>query len=240
MARPTSDQYSPAAVLILPTAYFLCYVVIHVLQILFLEAKSVDFRLLVAAPFLERFHSSLLSALTVGLCSSLLMLSLATALRFRIGELAMAAPASLFRIFSIFLIGQTLILIAGHSAIFAAALSVQAQSNEELTNLYKAATDYVVVFTVFVAVGSLWLLETYLHRVYQRLAHVFPSRSLSARRHTKILASLALFSLALIVLKILLPASTVRIDGPTVSLMVAIFELLVFFATIYVSVARDK
>jgi hypothetical protein len=240
MTNSTADQHSPAAVLFLPTAYFLCYVIIHVLQILFLEAKSVDLRLLLEGTFLEKFHSSLLSALTVGLCSSLLMLSLATALRFRLGELAMAAPASLFRIFSIFLIGQTLILIAGHSAIFAAALSTQEQSNEELANIYKAGTEYVVVFTVFVAVASLWLLETYLHRVYQRLAHVFPSRSLSARKHTKILASLALFSLALIVLKIFLPASSVRIDGPTVSLMVAIFELLVFIATIYVSLARDK
>jgi hypothetical protein len=221
-------------VLALPCLYFLCYVLVHIMQVVFLEARTRDYSVLFTRCFLDKYHPSLLSALTVGLCSSLLMLSLATAMRFRIGELAIAAPGSLFRLFAIFLVGQTLILIAGHGAIFAAALSaVDVPQPSDLLS----GVETVVFITVFIAVACLWMLEFYMNRIYTMLKDIFPRRAQSGQNHTRILAALAAFSLVLLLIKAFVPR--LRFEPLTVSGMIAIFEGIVFIATIYVATKRD-
>jgi hypothetical protein len=236
-------------VLTLPMVYLLIYVFIHLLQIYVLEADEgmrADFHL---DRFVEKFHAGILSAITIGVCSALLMLSLSTALRFRVHELAIAAPGSLFGLFSIFLSGQILVLVAGHVSIFVSAVAnreaaadVAGEPSAQMPlSVYANAADYVLVVTIFVALLSLWAFERYLGGVYVRIEKIFPNRAGHERDHVRVLATLAIIPLVFILVKLGVGfAFSKVIHGPTVSIFVGALELVVFVYTVVVSMQRSK
>ncbi len=184
----TANQLSKPEIY-LPLLFLLAYIIIHAYQILMTGAAAHSLEIFVdkhSDPETYADHGKeLASAVTLGMSAALLTLSLAMALRHKSRDLAIAAPDAIFWLFSIYLVGQIFVLIAGHAAIISSSAS---------TNAY---FSIVVTFTLFGALITVFLMEYYIIKIYRAARDVFPEKSSIESNHSKWLLLLAISSFVL-------------------------------------------
>jgi hypothetical protein len=217
----------------LPLLFLFAYIAVHAYQILMTGAAvhslEVFFRKLSDPETYAEHGKELASAVTLGMSASLLTLSLAMALRHKSRDLAIAAPNAIFWLFSIYLVGQIFVLIAGHAAIISSAAS---------TNAYFSV---VVTFTLFGALITVFLMEYYIIKTYRAARDVFPEKSIIESNHSKWLLLLAIGSFVLGMVKNLFASfDALRLGAISTVLLLDSFIFLASITLIARSIADEN
>jgi heme/copper-type cytochrome/quinol oxidase subunit 4 len=110
--------------------------------------------------------------ITIGLCSSLLILSFGMFLSHGLGAISLAYPKAFPKAFIIFVIGLTVVQIAGHAEIFVN--SRESSNSGEKVNF---AIVVVASSTYLASFLSLYWLESFYGELYKRLKSQLPKIS---------------------------------------------------------------
>ena len=117
----------------------------------------------------EEFWSEISGPITIGLCTSLLILSFGMFLHNGQRGISLASPGSFFNAFMIFAVGITVVQISGHAEIFVNACGLEETSctvSQEMKLV--SVTSYLLTWPVLV-----WL-ESFYRRIYSGLQDQLP------------------------------------------------------------------
>jgi hypothetical protein len=154
------------AVLVASGLFFLSYTCIHI----WLNLTDQGTRDFGEAWYSTSFANVLVEMsgpTTISVCSSLLILVYGAFLLNGLDQLSIADPMVFLDAFLIFIVGQILVQVAGHSEI---ALNNALLANDDPPMWL----DLASLFTYPVLFGSLYFLERYEDRVYENLKEKFP------------------------------------------------------------------
>lgn len=172
-AEEDHEHVSLLGPVVLSVIYTVAYITVHVWVSVNTEALMK-----------KGWMYAILSPISIGISTGLLTLSMAVAMREGVRHFGSAAPESLFKLFSIYIVGQTLILVAGHIEIYAP----QLQSLQVIGGL---VANLVGFLTLSLAITTLLVMEVYVSGVYNRLKHRSPGTATLQSGRARFLALLA-------------------------------------------------
>ena len=174
--------------------YTLIYIAVH---------AFVSFMTLRLAHDAAAYHlSPYLAPIGIGISSGLMTLSVGVGLKEGIRHFGAVAPDSLFKLFSIYMIGQILVLVVGHAEIYAPMIVDLVRGLRGLSAVSQdggaTAVGSAGFYTPLLAITVLIAMETYIAGVYDEIKVLNEKLSKHHRDKARALTVLAAVSLILL------------------------------------------
>lgn len=229
-AREELVEHRPWGLLVTTGLFLVVYVCIHI----FLNITANGTRPIASlAGFLSEIKAlswiELSGPFTIGLCTSLLLLSFGMFLHHGIGTISLGVPGAFLNAFIILIISLTLVQMSGHAEIYANACADTPTCAKSKSLGWIAQLSYL-----FSLIGLVWL-ESYSGKNFRVLAQQISEGHRSLSKNTSYMASISVLSLVITVIKVILgvaatsPEMKDGITAMAIALEVLLAVVVVYF-----------
>lgn len=175
----------------------------------------------------ERFLTEISAPITIGLCTSLLILSFGMFLHHGRRGISLASPGSFLNAFLIFAMGITVVQISGHAEIYVNACNLT-DNKCTVSNTMKFAS----VLSYFLTWPVLVWLEIFYRKIYEKLQDQLPEQEAEHIGSIGFLIGLTLISIALTGTKIMFSFIVTSSSAKAAISLLILFEEFVLVALI--------